>query len=465
MSARRKLWGGVFKKSPDARAWEFSRAPEVDAELLPYELRVSHAYVRALRRAKVLSPREGAVLLKALEELMGEARQGVLCLPDDVEDVHTAVESFLKERCGEVAMRLHLGRSRNDLVVTSTRMWLRDRASGMMKRIKRLQGVLLNLAKKHRGHLLPAYTHYQIAQPITLGFHFLAYFWILQRDGERWQRVGDYANLCPLGSSALAGTSVPLDRLFLGRALGFRGVTPNALDAVSDRDFLGEALHASAMLMQHLSRLAQEMVLWSTYEFGFLTLDESLTTGSSIMPQKRNPDIAELIRARSSIVSANLSAYHSLMKGLPLGYHRDMQEDKTLLMPSVQICQDSLELCLAMLKTAKFHLPRMAQLARENFSVATAVAEGLAGRGVPFREAHERVGKVVRYCMERALALEDLSDAEWSRWFPEISCEERKKFRSEEVVKGREVLGGTGQRAFSAQWRSAKGALGKRGFS
>jgi argininosuccinate lyase len=464
VSKNKKLWGGVFEKSPHALAWQFSRSPQVDAELLPYELRVSRAYVKALRKAKVLSAREASELLQALKDLIGKARRKELTLPEEMEDVHTVVEFLLRKRCGESAERLHLGRSRNDLVVTSTRMWLRDHALGIMKKIKHLQGTLFHLARRHQAHLLPAYTHYQIAQPITLGFHLMAYFWMLQRDGERWQRVGHCANVCPLGSAALAGTSVPLDRLFLAKELGFREVTHNALDAVSDRDFVGEALHASAMLMQHLSRLAQEIVLWSTYEFNFLTLDESLTTGSSIMPQKRNPDVAELVRARSSLVFANLSAYHSLMKGLPLGYHRDMQEDKTFLMQSVPLCRDALDLCNAMLKGAKFNLLRMEQVAGEGFSVATALAERLSLHGVPFRKAHERVGKVVRYCLKGKISLRDLSEAEWKRWFPELVEEREEILRPSHVVGNREVIGGTGDRARSLQWREAYRLWAEKGF-
>lgn len=387
--AKEKLWGGAFAKGPDDAAWNFGKSIASDLILWDEEIEVSIAHAKMLGATGVIPPADAQALQVALRELNPRDI-------GDVEDVHAAVELLLRAKLGDVADKLHAGRSRNDQIATVTKLWLRRRSDETLGRIAATQTTLVDLAERHRNDPMPGFTHMQAAQPITLGFHLLAYFWMLERDGARFRRLRQDVGLCPLGSAALAGTSLPIDREMTARELGFDAPTPNALDATSDRDFVGDGLHACATLMQHLSRLSQELVLWSTPLYRFATLDEAFTTGSSLMPQKRNPDMAELIRGRSARVIGHWTAFMAMMKGLPLGYNRDQQEDKPPLFDSVALAQDALVLTQGMIETATFHTDRMAEVAGEGFSTATSVAESMVEQGVPFRQSHEATGKLVR---------------------------------------------------------------------
>jgi len=416
---KQKLWGGAFSKGPDPLAWSFGQSIDSDSELWASELDVSTAHVKMLGETGIITSEEagqlecglnavGKSILADHEKNGGTWGDVFSRLAPDSEDVHAAIESLLEKEAGPVAGKLHAGRSRNDLVATTTKVWLRAQCQILRRRIRETQRTLLSLSRRHRADPMPGFTHMQSAQPVTLGFHLLAYFWMLQRDVERVAALERCLRFSPLGSAALAGTSLPIDRHFTARELAFEGPMPNALDATSDRDFVGDALHVCAMLMQHLSRLSQELVLWSGPMYGFVKLDEGVTTGSSIMPQKRNPDMAELIRGRSARVIGHWTAFMSMMKALPLGYNRDQQEDKPPLFDSFNLCIESLVLSARMLETAKFNLERMAAVAGDGFATATGVAEALVKEGVAFRSAHEQTGKLVRMCEEQGVSLPDL---------------------------------------------------------
>jgi len=399
--AHTKLWGGAFSKSPAEVAWKFGQSIESDLNLWVEEIDVSIAHAKMLAATGIIDKGDGKKLVKALEELRRNDPAHSTHMShsphiEDAEDLHGAIEALLEEMIGDAAKRIHAGRSRNDQIVTVTRLWLKRKGAAMLKAIASTQEVILGLAEKHASDPMPGYTHMQPAQPITLGFHLLAHFWMLERDKKRFAAVIEMADACPLGAAALAGTSLPIDRNLTCSELGFQSPVPNALDAVSDRDFVGDALHACATLMQHLSRISQEIVLFSTAEYGFLKLDEAYSTGSSIMPQKRNPDMAELIRGRAGRAIGHWTAFMSMMKGQPLGYNRDLQEDKPPLFDSVGLCLDSLVLVGEMLATATFNLPTMEERAGEGFSTATGLAEALVKQGVPFRTAHEVVGAWVK---------------------------------------------------------------------
>ncbi len=432
-----KLWGGAFSKSPAETAWKFGQSTVSDLNMLDEEIEVSVAHAKMLGATGIISSAESEQLVEALFK----AKQAVMEQPVLIaqsEDLPGAIEWLLHQALGDTANKLHAGRSRNDQVVTVTKLWLKKRCGLIRGELQSLQGCLLELAEKHLDDPMPGYTHQQPAQPVTLGFQLLAYFWMLQRDLERVIGVAAGADACPMGAAALAGTSLPIDRELTASLLGFSSVVPNACDAVSDRDFIGDSLHALAMLMQHLSRISQEIVLFSTAEFDYIKLDEAYSTGSSIMPQKRNPDFAELIRGRSARVIGHWTAFMCMMKALPLGYNRDQQEDKPPLFDSVALALDSLVLTREMLATATYDLGKMAQCAGKGQSTVTSVAEALVLKGVPFRTAHERVGKWAKNGLHGDPELDDLA------------------MTVKQSIEGRESTGGTGKNALIVQLNLAK---------
>lgn len=411
MADRHKLWGGAFAKEPSPVAWSFGQSIVSDMTLLHEEVRVSQAHAMMLGKASIITDEEAKAICEGLawvEEHIGDTSD-----LKDFEDIHAAVEAKLRQKIGGAADKLHAGRSRNDQVATASRLWLADSCKAVGQLMVQLQACLSELAATHLHDPMPGYTHQQTAQPITIGSWFFAYFWMLQRDIARFAAVKELAlEYCPLGSGALAGSTLPLDRHFIAAELGFRGPSPSSLDGVSDRDFVCDGLNACAILMQHLSRLSQEIVLFSTSEFGFLRLDDSMSTGSSIMPQKRNPDYAELIRGRSSRTVGNWVAVMGMMRGLPLGYNRDQQDDKPPLFDSISLCQDSLVLTCEMLESATWNFSRLESMAMTRFSTATALAEALVKQNVAFREAHELVGKAVLFCEQSGKQLAELSEDE-----------------------------------------------------
>jgi argininosuccinate lyase len=403
----------------------------------------------------ILGSPESKKLIKGLEQIL---KEGPEKLPRDVEDIHTAVEVRLGEIVGDVAGKLHTARSRNDQVATDTRLYLRRRLDDLAPSIKRLQSVLLANARKHRATIMPGYTHQQPAQPITLGLHQMAHFWAFQRHGKRLENLRVFVNQSPLGAAALAGTGFPIDRAMTARELEFDGPLANALDATSDRSFVLDTLHLCALIMLDLSRISQELVLWSGAEYGFVRLSDGVTTGSSIMPQKRNPDMAELIRGRSGRAIGNWTAFAATMKALPLGYNRDTQDDKPGLFESIDLTADSLELTALMLEGAAWNTGRMKSAASAGFSTATDLADLLAASGMPFRKAHEIVGDLVRRSPGGQIDVDALLIAVGPKLFPEA----KRLLDVRASVGQRKSMGGPG--ALSDQLRKGGRLLAKPGF-
>ncbi len=457
----KKLWGGAFSETTAELVDRFGQSIETDLNFWQEDIIGSVAHARMLGAQGIITPEEAKLLIDGLEKIHEE---GPEFLHLDVEDVHTAIELRLHELLGDVAGKLHTARSRNDQVATDTRLYLHNELLIVFDLIKKLQGLLLEKGELYKSSLMPGYTHQQRAQPITLGFHLMAHFWGLQRNGWRAERLFELANYCPLGSAALAGTSFPIDRKATADELGFIAPIPNALDATSDRSYILDALHLCGLIMIDLSRISQELVLFSGREFGFVKLSDSVTTGSSIMPQKRNPDMAELIRGRTGRTLANWTTLATTMKGLPLGYNRDTQEDKPPLFDSLRKVKDSLKLIYLMLDTADWQIERMATSVRGDFSTATDLADFLATTGVPFRQAHEIVGKLVIGCNTLGCTLEELTPETLAEIAPEVPVEALAVLQPEGSVKRRESLGGPGPVAMDAQLAHARNLWETEGF-
>lgn len=415
-----RLWGGRFAKDPSELARRFTQSLPFDQRLTECDIEGSIAHARMLGKCRIITREEAHQLEAGLEKLRAALTTGELKLDPSSEDIHTEIERLLFEQIGTLAGKLHTARSRNDQIALDLRLYLREEIDQVRQELRGLQQVLVHQAERHLGAVMPGYTHTQLAQPVLLSQHLLAYFWMLQRDGERLGEVRKRVNLCPLGAAALAGTSFPIDPAFVAKQLGFDGLCPNSMDAVSDRDFVVEFLAAAALTMTHLSRLAGEIVLWSTTEFGFIRLDDAWCTGSSIMPQKRNPDPAELVRGKSGRVYGHLMASLTVLKGLPLTYNLDLQEDKEALFDTLDCLRPCLSVMREMLATATFDTERMAAAAGRGFSTATEVADYLVRKQIPFREAHGIVGQIVRYCEKQGVTFADLSLTEWHSFSKEF---------------------------------------------
>lgn len=458
----RKLWGGAFAEGTDSLAERFGQSIGSDLRFWREDVLASIAHARMLGSTGILSEQESALLVRGLEQILEE---GATKLPLDVEDIHTAVESRLGEIVGSVAGKLHTARSRNDQVATSARMHARLRVEAVQKAVKGLQSALVQTASLHRKTLMPGVTHQQHAQPISLGFHLLAHFFAFQRHGRRLEWVHEMLGGCPLGSAALAGTSFPVDRSQTAQELGFTGPLPNALDATSDRSWVLDGLHACAMTMIDLSRLSQELVNWAGPEYRFVELSDSLTTGSSIMPQKRNPDMAELIRGRTGRAIGHWTALACTMKGLVLGYNRDTQDDKPALFESLDLVEDALRLMERMVATATWNKKRMARSLKGDFSTATDLADYLARTGMPFRQAHEVVGKLVQACSRDGIGLEGLTAEHLHRWAPEVPAEALHVLSPSGSLASKESFGGTGPESVRKQVELARRLLARKGFA
>jgi argininosuccinate lyase len=423
----------------------FNASIEFDIALIEYDITGSQAHATMLAQTGIISSEEGSQLVAGLEQIRQEYRQGFFHPGIDAEDIHFAVERRLTEILGEVGKKLHTGRSRNDQVGTDTRLYLRDQIQLICQRLHQFQGVLLNLAEQHVETLIPGYTHLQRAQPLSLAHHLLAYVEMTQRD---WERLGDVykrTNISPLGSGALAGTTFPIDRHYTAELLGFERVYANSLDGVSDRDFVVEFLCATSLIMVHLSRLSEEVILWASEEFGFVTLKDSCSTGSSIMPQKKNPDVPELVRGKTGRVFGHLQAMLVLIKGLPLAYNKDLQEDKEALFDSVKTVQACLEAMTILFQEGlEFRVARLTAAVAEDFSNATDVADYLATKGVPFREAYNLVGKVVKTSLAAGKLLKDLTIEEWQALHPAFESDIYEAIAPRQVVAARNSYGGTG---------------------
>ena len=457
----RKLWGGAFGAESEALVDAFGGSIESDLTFWQEDVVGSVAHARMLGATGIVPQDETDRMVAGLLEILDE---GPGPLRMDVEDVHTAVETRLGEKIGPLAGKLHTARSRNDQVATDARLYLQNELLVYERLVKRFQNLLLDLAERNTETIMPGYTHQQRAQPITLAMWLTAWFWAFQRHGWRAERVAESANYSPLGAAAHSGTTFPIDREMTAKELGFAGPIPNALDATSDRSYLMDALHVLALSMVELSRIAQDLILFSTHEFGFVRLDDAMTTGSSIMPQKRNPDMAELIRGRTARALSNWQTLAVVMKAMPLGYNRDTQEDKPPLFDSLRLTFDSLRLVHRMIETAEWRTERMAATVYGDFSTATDLANFLAEGGMPFREAHEIVGRVVRACQARGIALEDLNPESLHGIAPEVSAEALEVLSATGSVRRRESLGGPGPSAMAAQIAHARRLLDAPGF-
>ncbi len=440
-----KTWSQRFESALHPAIARFNASIDFDIELVEYDLTGSIAHAKMLAHTGIISVEEGEQLVAGLEQIRQEYQQGQFNPGIDAEDVHFAVERRLTELAGDVGKKLHTARSRNDQVGTDTRLYLRDQISHIRSQLREFQKVLLDLASVNVETLIPGYTHLQRAQPVSLAHHLLAYFQMLERD---WQRLGEVyqrVNISPLGSGALAGTTFPIDRHYSAQLLNFDGVYANSMDGVSDRDFAIEFLCSASLIMVHLSRLSEEVILWSSQEFGFVTLKDSCATGSSIMPQKKNPDVPELVRGKTGRVFGHLQALLVLMKGLPLAYNKDLQEDKEALFDSVRTVKACLEAMTILLHEGlAFRTTRLKEAVAEDFSNATDVADYLAARGVPFREAYNLVGKVVKSSLAAGKLLKDLSIEEWKELHPAFEADIYEAISPRQVVAARNSYGGTG---------------------
>lgn len=436
-----KLWGGRFDKEPNAAIHAFTHSLPFDQRMADQDVRGSIAHCRMLGRQGILTAEEARAIEAGLQEIRTEL-PGLGTLTD-AEDIHSWVEARLREKIGPVAGKLHTARSRNDQVATDTRLYLREAVESLDAQIHAMQGVLLEHARAHVETVLPGFTHMQHAQPVVLAHHLLAYFWMLQRDRGRLADWRKRANVLPLGAGALAGSPYPIDRELVAQELGFDGVGENSMDNVSDRDWAIELASALALVAVHLSRLAEEVVLWASREFGWIALDDSVATGSSIMPQKKNPDVAELLRGKTGRVFGNLQSLLTTMKGLPLAYNSDMQEDKERIFDSLDTVGGCLGSMTILLQTATFRTDRMREATRGDFSTATDLADFLAQRGIPFREAHEVVGAIVKWCEQNDRVLESLSAADLKAFHPEFEHAPEDITSVEASVRSRRSPGGT----------------------
>jgi len=437
-----KAWAGRFD-APTARIVEdFTTSLSVDRVLYPHDIAGSRAHVRALVRAKLLSAAEGRRLDAGLRRVLAELDGGRFRFRPVDEDIHMAVERRLTELVGPLGGKLHTGRSRNDQVALDLRLWLRAECDAIDRELARLQAALVAVARRHVTAVLPGYTHLQRAQPILLAHHFLAYHEMFGRDRARFRDCRTRADELPLGAGALAGAGFPLDRAYVARLLRFPRVARNSIDAVGDRDAAAEFLAGAAIAAVHLSRLAEELVLWASEEFGFLHLPDAFATGSSMMPQKKNPDVAELVRGRTGRVLGALVALLTTLKGLPLAYNRDLQEDKALVFDAASTVRASLSVLGAMLPALEFDTARMAAAA-DGLLLATDVADLLVEHGVPFRRAHEMVGSLVRHCLATGTALRDLDDATLRRHAPRLDPALVRGLTPGRSVARRRVVGGT----------------------
>ncbi len=453
-----KKWSQRFDEGLNPFIEQFNASISFDIKLLQEDLDGSIAHTKMLAKTAVISFDEAKIIEDGLEQIRCEFAQGLFTPTIEDEDVHFAVEKRLIKIIGPLGKKLHTGRSRNDQVGTDLRLWLRNRIDDIDNDLKHLQYALYIHAEKHLYTLIPGYTHLQRAQPLSLSHHLLAYIEMVQRDRERLRDVRKRVNICPLGSAALAGTSVPIDRRFTAELLGFSEIYANSLDGVSDRDFAVEFTSASSLIMAHLSRLAEEVILWSSQEFSFVTLTDRCATGSSLMPQKKNPDVPELVRGKAGRVFGNLQSLLTIIKGLPLSYNKDFQEDKEGLFDTVSTIRSSLQAMSILFEEGlDFFVERLESEVSADFSNATDVADYLVFKGVPFREAYELVGRLVKHCLTQGILLKDLSLDKWNEFHPLFEEDIHKKITAVEVVRSRNSEGGTGFERVQEQlvkWRN-----------
>ncbi|HEX2929245.1 MAG TPA: argininosuccinate lyase [Candidatus Binatia bacterium] len=443
MKKKNKLWGGRFTSSMASSVEAFTASVEVDARLYRHDIMGSIAHAKMLAKQRIISQKDAKKIVRGLAAIQREIEAGKFAFSRADEDIHMNIERRLTELIGAAGGKLHTARSRNDQVALDMRLYLRDEIKLIIAGVAALQRGLVQAAKKYLSVIMPGYTHLQRAQPVLFSHHLLAYFDMFERDRQRFGDCLERLNVLPLGSGALAGTTFPIDRLYVAKLLAFPRVSKNSIDAVSDRDFLLEFVAASSILFVHLSRLAEEMVLWSTHEFSFIELPDGYCTGSSMMPQKKNPDVPELIRGKTGRVFGHLQALLTIMKGLPLAYNRDLQEDKLPLFDTVDTVKASVAMMRELMEGIKVSSERMREAAQGGYMNATDLADYLVERGLSFRAAHEAAGKVVQYCLGKSKRIEELSLVELKRFSDKIDKDVYNYLSADAAVGRRRALGGT----------------------
>lgn len=456
-----QLWGGRFTKETDKLVYQFNASISFDQRFFHQDIEGSIAHVVMLEKQGILTEQEKDDIVKGLTGIREDVDNGVLQITEEYEDIHSFVEANLINRIGEAGKKLHTGRSRNDQVALDMRLYTRQEIVHTEELLKELLNTLLAMMEEHIDTYMPGFTHLQKAQPVTLAHHLGAYFEMFKRDLLRMQDIYKRMNFCPLGAGALAGTTYPLDRGYTASLLGFEGPTLNSMDSVSDRDYLIEYLAAAATIMMHLSRFSEEIIIWNSNEYRFVEIDDAYSTGSSIMPQKKNPDIAELVRGKTGRVYGALMSLLTTMKGIPLAYNKDMQEDKELTFDAIDTVKGCLALFEGMLKTMKFRKDVMAKSAMNGFTNATDAADYLVNRGVPFRDAHSIIGKLVLYCIDKGCSIDELSLDELKNICPVFEQDVYDAISLKTCVEKRLTVGAPGQEAMRKVIGLNKSFLGK----
>ena len=450
------MWAGRTAGASAALADDFNSSIHIDSKMYRHDIKGSMAHAAMLSARGIISPADADLIIGGLEGILADIDSGKLEISPDAEDIHMFVEQILTERIGDAGKRLHTSRSRNDQVAVDTRLYMRDEVEEVKKLIFELLAAILKKAEEHKSDIMPGYTHLQRAQPVTFGHHLLAYAQMFIRDIGRLEDASDRMNECPLGALALAGTTYDIDRRMTSEALGFKGPTANSMDSVSDRDFCVELLSAFSLIMTHLSRFSEELILWSSWEFAFVELDDAYTTGSSIMPQKKNSDMAELVRGKAGRVFGDLMGTLTMLKGLPLAYNKDMQEDKESLFDGLETVKRCLEIFAPMIATMRVKPENMYRAAQKGFINATDLADYLTKRGTPFRAAYKTVGEIVAYCIKNGTVLDELELSEYKK-FSEIFSEDLyEEISLETCVKKRISEGSTGPDSVEKQLSDLK---------
>ncbi len=442
-----QLWGGRFTKETDQLVYNFNASISFDKKFYKQDMEGSIAHVKMLGKQGILTEQETNDIVKAICEILKEVEEGKLEISHEYEDIHSFVEATLIDRLGDTGKKLHTGRSRNDQVALDMRLYTRQEVLAVDDLLKELLNAILTIMENNTDTFMPGFTHLQKAQPVTLAHHMGAYFEMFKRDRLRLQDIYHRMNYCPLGSGALAGTTYPLDRDYTAELLGFYGPTLNSMDGVSDRDYLIEFLSAMSTIMMHLSRFSEEVIIWNSNEYQFVEIDDAYSTGSSIMPQKKNPDIAELVRGKTGRVYGALTALLTTMKGIPLAYNKDMQEDKELTFDAMDTVKGCIALFTGMLATMKFNKDKMEASAKNGFTNATDAADYLVNHGVPFRDAHGIVGRIVLYCIEKGISIDDMSLEELKEISPVFEADIFEAISMETCVNKRLTIGAPGQEA------------------
>ena len=459
--SEKKLWGGRFTKSTDSFTDHFHSSISFDSRMYKEDILGSCAHAAMLGKQNIIPKEDSDLIIKTLKEILADIEAGKVTFDEKAEDIHMNVETILISRIGDVGKRLHTGRSRNDQVALDIRMYLKEQIVDIKALVKELITVLNNIAERNINTVMPGYTHLQNAQPVTLAHHVLAYVEMFKRDYDRLSDTYKRTNVMPLGSGALAATTYPLDREFVKEQLGFDAITLDSMDGVSDRDFVIELLSAFSMIMMHLSRFCEEIIIWNSQQYKFIEMDDAYSTGSSIMPQKKNPDMAELIRGKSGRVYGNLIGLLTVMKSLPLAYNKDLQEDKEGMFDTVETITVAIDILAGMLNTMTVNDKHMAESTEKDFSNATELADYLASKGLPFREAHEIVGKLVLECTKAGYYLQDVPLERYQEVSDLIEEDIYETLKSHTAVERRHSLGGTGFDQVKWQIKEAQKALKK----